>query len=314
MNVAQYAQLDAPTRARIESACSFVNHKVQHLRRRVTVMAAAAVAIAVVWWLIFRPDPRLPGFFAVGVILFVTGRAQREVKKWYKTLVIRRVVDALGHGLTYSQVSSLTKSQFKDMDFFTDRVDVWKSEDQVAGKRREVDFALHEVRAARREKRGKTTHEVVFFQGLIVALEFNKNFHGHTIVVPDKGGRLLGSVFGESETRRNKQIVRLANADFENMYTAYSTDDQEAHYLLTPKLMELVMQARLRMGADLRLAFFQNSLFVTVPSRHDRFEVALFGNRNVTPLSVIGDLADVVALAENLIDVLDLETRIWTRV
>ena len=38
----------------------------------------------------------------------------------------------------------------------------------------------------------------------------------------------------------------------------------------------------------------------------------MFGGK-VTPQSVVGDLASVVALAEQLIDTLDLETRIWTR-
>ena len=56
-----------------------------------------------------------------------------------------------------------------------------------------------------------------------------------------------------------------------------------------------------------------NMLFVAVPSKHDRFEVSVFG-QDVTPLSAISDLAAVVALAEELIDVLDLETRVWSRV
>lgn len=42
-------------------------------------------------------------------------------------------------------------------------------------------------------------------------------------------------------------------------------------------------------------------------------EVSLFANY-VTPVNADGDCAAVVALVEQLIDVLDLETRIWTRV
>jgi hypothetical protein len=61
----------------------------------------------------------------------------------------------------------------------------------------------------------------------------------------------------------------------------------------------------------MRLAFYQNSLYVTIPSRTNRFEAGLF--TRVTPEGALAELADVTGLAEQLIDVLDLELRIWTR-
>jgi hypothetical protein len=313
VDLAAFARLDAATRTRIESACAFVNNRIKEQRRKVLNAGAIALTIAVGVWALTGVDPRIPGFAALAIVALIAGHAQRDIRKWYKLMVIKRVVEALGEGLTYDQQSSLDQAQFREMDLYNSRIDSWKSEDQVSGRRREVAFELHEVRAIRREKQGKHTREVVVFQGLVVVLEFNKNFHGHTVVVPDKDGRILGGLFGESESRRNKQIVRLENVDFENTYSVYTTDGQEAHYLLTPKLMELVLRARAELGAnDVRLAFFRNSLFVTVPSSQNRFEVSLFSNQ-VTAMSAITDLAAVVALAEQLIDVLQLETRIWTR-
>lgn len=310
MNLAAYAQLDAATRARIESACGFVNHRIKQQRGRVLRISAITAVVALLVAVFARMDVRIPGMAALLIISLVATHAQRDIRKWYKQMVIRRVVEALGDGLSYTQESSLDESQFREMDFYTSRIDVWKSEDQVSGRRNEVSFELHEVRAARREKRGKQTREIIVFQGLVVVLEFNKNFHGHTIVVPDKDSR---GFFGESETRRGKQLISLESVDFESAYSVYTTDSQEAHYLLTPKLMELVLKTRIQLGAhDVRLAFYRNMLFVTVPSNQDRFEVSLFTS-NVTAMTAIGDLAAVVALAEQVVDLLQLETRIWTR-
>jgi hypothetical protein len=311
MNGGDLAGLDPTARARIDAACNFVNHKIGQLRQRVTTVAVCA-AVATLLASAFTPIP-LQFAAAGGIVvpLIVAVHARRELAKWYKRMVVQRVVEALGAGLTYTRDSGLTKARFHDMDLYRERADVWKSEDQVSGRHNDVEYALHEVRAARREKRGKHTHEVVFFKGLIVALEFNKNFASHTVVVPDREGQLLGGLLGEAETRRRKQIVRLANPEFERAYAVYSTDDQEAHYLLTPKLIELILEARSRLG-KLRLAFYQNSLFVAVPSRHDRFEIGL--TSKVSPQNVFSDLGEVIALAEQLIEVLDLETRIWTRV
>ena len=311
MSVGDLTALDPAARAGIDAACNFINHKIGRLRRRVATVAVGAAGAV----LLVSAFTSVPLQFAAagGMIVWVivAVQARRELASWYKRMVVQRVVGALGAGLVYTRESDLTKARFHDMDLFRERADIWKSEDQVAGRRKDIGYALHEVRAARREKRGKHTHEVVFFKGLIVALEFNKNFAGHTIVVPDREGKILGGLLGEAETRRRKQIVRLANPEFERAYAVYSTDDQEAHYLLTPKLIELVLEARSRLG-KLRLAFYQNSLFVAVPSRHDRFEIGL--TSKASPQNVLSDLGEVIALAEQLIEVLDLETRIWTRV
>lgn len=313
MSLGKLATLDAATHARLESACEFVNQKIGAMRSRVLLVSVISAALALLVLAFVRVDARLP-FGAAALITFITAaHAHRQVSKWYKLMVIRRVVEALGNGLSYSEQSSFTRDQFRTMDLFRDRIDVWKSEDQIGGRRNEVDYTLHEVRAAKRERRGKHTVEVVVFRGLIVMLEFNKNFQGHTVVVPDRDGKLLGGLFGELDGRGGKQRVTLPDADFESQYTAYSTDDQQANYLLTPKLLQLILKARQALDAELRLAFVDNNLFVAVPSSRDRFEVGWFASK-VTPEDAVGDLADVVHLAEQLIEVLDLETRIWTRV
>jgi len=226
------------------------------------------------------------------------------------------------------------------MDLFKESPHTWKSEDEVSGRKREVKYSLHEVLSKRRERgrRGRLFYggsislialgvraamggrkaamdsvEAIIFRGVVVKLDFNKNFVGHTVVVPQSESKILGGLLGESSTRKRKEIVRLENPDFENQFSVYSTNDQEARYLITPKLMELIMEAQALFGGELRLCFSQNSLFVAVPQDKDRFEVALFGSA-VTPESALGDLVEVVNLAERLVETLDLETRIWSRV
>jgi hypothetical protein len=61
------------------------------------------------------------------------------------------------------------------------------------------------------------------------------------------------------------------------------------------------------------MSFHDNSVFVTLPDSGDRFELKLFG-APITPESTVGELCQVVRLAEDLVEALDLETRIWTRV
>jgi hypothetical protein len=307
---APFARLDADTRARLEAGCAFINHKIAQLRRRVLLVAAITLVLATITWQLVPAGAMFPFAAAFAVIIFTTAHAHRELARWYKKLVINRVVEALGQGLTYSAASSFTRDQFKALNLFRSRIDQWKSEDQITGARNNVSFALHEVRAARREQQGKHTRTVVFFRGLVAVLEFNKHFHGHTVVVPDGEAKILGGLLGEADSRGGKDVVHVADADFERAFAVYATDGQEAHYLLTPKLIQLVLETRRRFG-DIRLAFYQNSLYVTIPSSRDRFETSLFSR--VTPAAALSELAEVAALAEQLISVLDLDLRIWTR-
>ena len=78
-------------------------------------------------------------------------------------------------------------------------------------------------------KDGKHTREEVWFSGLVVKLDFKKNFVGHTVVIADRDSKVLGGLFGESDSRGDKSLFRLADPGFEEVYSVYSTNDHEAH-------------------------------------------------------------------------------------
>jgi len=325
--------LDASTRARVQAGCNFVNAEVARLRRRVIIVGVISFGAAIVLWMIFKGDPRIEFIVALLVSGYVANQARKELKQSYKGIVLKRLMAALGRGLTYSPTSILTRSVFDSMDLFNESGDKFESEDQVTGKKGQVPYGLHEVRLSKKENNSRSrlafgaggasiinlamgssnAGRRFIFNGLIVQLDFNKNFQGHTVIVPEREGQILGGLFGEAKTRKRKSLVLLENPDFEKTYSVYSSDDQEARYLITPKLMELILEAQALLGQELRLCFMMNRLFVTVPQTKDRFEANLFGGE-VTPESALGDFVDVVNLAERLVETLDLETRIWTRV
>lgn len=316
-SVGRVSQLDSATLMKLQAGCNFINAEVAKVRGRVINVGLGAALLAFVvysfMWRAGAHDPRAPLVGALAIVTLFTVHQQRQLAKSYKHIVVRRVVGALGNGLAYSAESRFTKQDFLDMDLFLKRVEQWKAEDEISGCRNAVTYSILEAKATRTEGSGKNRRTVTIFRGVIVRLDFNKYFQGHTVVVPNSESQILGGLFGESDSRRSKELCRLDNVEFEEAFSVYSTDQQEARYILTPKLMELVMRARATLNAGIRLSFHDNSVFLTLPETNDRFEVQLFGGP-VTPESAVGELAEVVRLAENLVDVLDLETRIWTRV
>ena len=313
MIVSDYSQMDVEARKRIDSACAFLNHKIVQQRNRVMLAAAWSAFAAIAVAIFMRIPPWTPLAVAFAIVLLVAARAHNEVKRWFKSMVVQRVVDALGTGLTYSRESSFDRKSFTAMDLFSERTDVFRSEDEVRGTHNEVAFALHEVYAAKREQRGKQTHTIVFFKGTIVMLEFNKHFQGHTTVVPESAHGAFGGLFGEADSRKGRVRVSMQDPAFERAFSVYSSDPQQAHYLLTPKMLQLILETKSSMDSGVRLAFRDNMLYVALPSSRDRFEVNLLTTR-VAPEQVMGDLASALHLVQQLIAGLDLETRIWTRV
>lgn len=315
--VGRISQLDKQTLAKLQAGCHFINAEVSQVRGRIVIVAAViAVLGSIVFGLMWNNGARDPRFVIGGALAIVIAHAMwehRKLSRTYKHIVVRRVVNALGQGLTYSAESRFTKQDFLDMDLFNLRVEQWRAEDEVGGRRNAVTYSILEAKATRTEGSGKNRRTITIFKGVIVRLDFNKYFHGHTVVVPNSESQILGGLFGESSSRRSKDLCRMDNVEFEDCYSVYATDQQEARYILTPKLMELIMRARVRLNAGLRMSFHDNSVFVTLPDSGDRFELKLFG-APVTPESTVGELCQVVQLAEDLIEALDLETRIWTRV
>lgn len=304
-------RLDPGARARVQIACDVVNKEIGEQWRNIAI-ATTAIAIVAIPLGLAHPDQwRMVGYGALILVAAVVGNARREVAKSYKGLVVHRVVKALGSGLTYRAESSLTEKAFLAMELFADTPTSFTSEDEIGGKKNNVSYSVHEVRATRREQK----RTVVVFGGLMIRLDFNKNFRGRTSVVPDGESVATGSFLGKLLSvagRQSKAAVRLENPDFERVFDVYSTDDQEARYLLTPKLMELVLAANAAQSRDtLRLAFVDNSLYVAIPMKCNYFEASL--SQTVTPESAVGDLAEVIAFAERLVDEFQLETRLWSR-
>jgi hypothetical protein len=228
----------------------------------------------------------------------------------YKSSVVRAVCTALGPGFDYSPESKFSREDFLGMDLFAMRTQNWSAEDEIQGRRNSVSYSLLEGKATRTEGSGKHRRTVTIFRGLIVRLDFNKYFRGHTVVIPH-GER--SAFFGEAGSSGGKDLCRMESVEFEGAFSVYATDQQAARYILTPRMMELVMRMRAELNHDVRISFHDNSAFLALPDSSDRFELKLFGGP-VTPDSAAAALVEVIQLAESLIDALDLETRIWTRV
>jgi hypothetical protein len=99
----------------------------------------------------------------------------------------------------------------------------------------------------------------------------NKPFIGKTIVKADAG--IIGNLFGGMFEKLQK--VKLEDPIFEKKFEVYSSDQIEARYLLSTSFMDRLLQlSKLFDNAKIQCSFFENTLFMMIPSNKNYFEMS----------------------------------------
>lgn len=173
-------------------------------------------------------------------------------------------------------------------------------EDRLDGTRNGVDFEFFETHLEERRRttdsRGRSrTRWVTVFRGQCLRFEFHKVFQGRTLVLRDAG--ILNAIRGV----RGLEQVKLESDVFEKAFQVYSNDQVEARFLLTPDLMQrLIDLEKVFHGGKLRCAFQDGELLIAVEGG-DLFEPGSM----FTPLDNperVRELLDDFAAIFNLID------------
>lgn len=137
-------------------------------------------------------------------------------------------------------------------------------EDRLTGTRNGVSFEFFEAHLEERRRttdsRGRTqTRWVTVFNGQCLRFHFHKAFQGRTVVLRDAG------IFNRFGGRRGMERVRLESKVFEDAFEVYGSDQVEARFLLTPDLMQrLIELEKVFHGGKLRCSFQNNELLIAL--------------------------------------------------
>ena len=137
-------------------------------------------------------------------------------------------------------------------------------EDRLTGLRDAVAFELFEAhleekRTSTDSKGRTTTHWVTVFRGQCLRFQFDKTFYGRTLVTRDAG------FFNRFGGGNGMQRAALEDPEFEKIFEVYTTDQVESRFLLTPDLMqELVNLEKTFHGGKIKCCFDDGDLFITL--------------------------------------------------
>lgn len=272
-------------------------------------------------------NPNAPGAGGSFLYLIITGGLgyyfwflprSKNLKTRFKSEVIHKIVKFVDGSLDYYPGDGISKRQFIDSNIFLTGGDRYTSEDLVSGKLGNTSIRFSEVHSESEDtdgdlfKKAQSKSYRTLFKGILFVADFNKNFNGRTVVLTDQAEKTfgsLGTLFQKLNQRRDP-LIKMDDVKFENAFAVYGTDPVEAHYILSPALMQRILDLKVKAG-NIQMSFVDSSVYIAIPRSENLFESNLF-----SPIISYGKLETYhyyIRLVAGIVDDLNLNNRIWTK-
>ncbi len=298
-----------------------------YISRRSRYLVLLISPLALLIFVALTSSQKIPWFIGsgawlvIGTIIYQVRVASlgHEYIRHYKKTVIPALLSAIDPNLVYNPDGGISSSTFVDTELYTTHPDRYSTEDLIQGNYGKTFLQLAEIYAEERRSRTdsdgrKETYYVTIFNGLFLIADFHKHFHGRTFILPDNSEKSFGGVarfFQKMGGRRETNLIRLEDPEFENAFAVYATDEVEARYILSTAMLRRVLDMRNRFGKDVRLAFKESCLILAVPHAKPFLEPKT--SMPATDQTQIRGMLRELQLILDTIEELDLNTRIWSK-
>lgn len=257
--------------------------------------------------------------FIGGIIALIiaTHKKMRKYKTAFKDGVVAEIVKLIDESWHYNSENHIPLSDYHASKIFTKGVDRHKGDDYVKGTIDKTAFEFSELhteyKTTTTDSKGnrKTTWHTIF-KGLFFHADFNKHLKGETLVLPDTAQRLFGK-FGQSLQKMSGRgkLVKMENVEFEKEFVVYGSDQIEPRYILTPVMMEKMLELKKKYGHTMHFSFIGSRVYCAMSVAKNMFEPRVFSSG--VRFEDVNEMYDYFQLIEVLIHEMNLNTRIWTK-
>lgn len=249
-------------------------------------------------------------YLVVGFIIFcivsgiIYNECFKDFKREYYDRVIGSMVKWFGPELEYKPRKYISQNEFEKSRLFIKSIDRYSGSHLREGKigKTMVRFSL--VHAGERieeededsdgHKHTHTRYETIF-KGIFFIADFNKEFKTKIVCVPER--------------RFQMERITLEDPEFHRYFYVYGEDQIDSRYVLSTSLMRRIVQLKMMWKKEVRLSFIPPYVYVALPYEGHLFEPPchddLLKDRNLE--TYFKQLAFITGIVE----VLDLNTRIW---
>ena len=145
------------------------------------------------------------------------------------------------------------------------------------------------------------TSRISQFKGQWLTCDFGKELAGEVYI----------SEWGKKDRKRMKSNVTMDNEQFSNRFCVRANNPQEAYYILTPNMMEYIINMANKSGGTVYLSFLRDGkMHVAVKSGRDFFEL---GKSNANVEQLRQKFLDELRWFTDIVDTLRVEDTIYKK-
>lgn len=281
----------------------------------VALIGALAVLLTVQNMMIFGIIICLSAVICIAMYSTKSSSFANYYRSRYKQDVFARVTSALAPGMTYHPQHFIAENYYTGCGLQSSRIDRYSGQDYFEGHVGGTHLIFSEIHAEREESRkdskgNRRTYWVTVFKGIFFMADFPKHFQGQVIIEPDVAEATFGWL-GRKLQGISSDLVRLENPEFEKAFKVRATDQVEARYLLTPSFQDRLLELRKFWGGKIGMSLLRSNLYLAIPNREDWFECS--SKVRAGDRAQIERFASQLIAVLNVVNQLDLNTRLWTK-
>lgn len=245
----------------------------------------------------------------LGVVTYI---GHVKYRKEFKKSIVRKLLEELHPDWQYFPDKHISEKNFVRSGLFKKSNYHFKGDDLIYGMVDKTKFCFSELEVEDQRGTGDDRNTVTLFKGIFFFAEFNKHIKSKTYVATDHVESLFGSLAKTFQKLSSKgSLVSLENQEFEKYFVVHSTDQQEARYILTPAIMESMVNLRRKYDRKIQFSFVGDRVYCSLSFKENLFEPKVFST--VLNFSDIQFMVDLFNISKTIISELNLNTRIWTK-
>jgi hypothetical protein len=287
---------------------------------RVYAIVGILILGAIITFLLIHSET---GMFAgialivIGIIYGVKNRSKQTIyRQQFKQKVVEKLIKTIDRDWQYDYKAFLSQNEYNEANLFLHHYDRYHGDDMISGKIDKTDFVLSELhtqyKTTTTDSKGNTkTQWYTIFKGLIGHADFNKEINGETYILPDTAEKLFGKWGQKLQSDSRGDLVKLENPEFEKRFAVFSTDQIEARYILTPSIMESLVNFKNTVKNKIHLSIRGSRLYFAISINEDLFEPRVFKSGvNIKDIEKMYSQLNIINL---IVKEMNLNTRIWTK-
>ncbi len=251
-------------------------------------------------------------YFALGGLIYKF--LIKDYTKDFKLKVIKPLIKSIDSKLKYASTNHVPQHLF-------DKSDLFKKADRLSGNDHtygnidgtKIEFSDIHAEKRHRDSKGRESWSTIF-QGLFIVAEFNKNFSGKTVILPDSAQATFGDLIGgwlQSKNSFRDELVKMDDNNFEKEFVVYSTDQIEARYILSHSLMKKLLVFKEKSKQPVYISFIGNHIHMAIYYDKDLFEPSVF--RSLLEYKIAMEYVKTLHLAIGIVDELKLNQKLWSK-